>query len=138
MSKILTTDGVPLEESLKKVEQKNKFRAFLLVLPLLLFLVVAYVSYLSICMVLIHMCFSLAMQLFVCARLIVVYCKENSSCCKTDYFSSDQHMHTFFALICSFHICHQSVISSKCKMVKKYFQHVWINIINGRYLFKNV
>ena len=43
MSKILTTDGVPLEESLKKVEQKNKFRAFLLVLPLLLFLVVAYV-----------------------------------------------------------------------------------------------
>ena len=43
MSKILTTDGLPLEESLKKVEQKNKFRAFLLVLPLLLFLVVAYV-----------------------------------------------------------------------------------------------
>ena len=43
MSKILTTDGTPLEESLKKVEQKNKFRAFLLVLPLLLFLVVAYV-----------------------------------------------------------------------------------------------
>ena len=41
-----------------------------------------------------------------CVRLIVVYCKENSSCCKTDYFSSDQHMHTFFALICSFHICH--------------------------------
>ena len=43
MSKILTTDGLPLVESLKKVEQKNKFRAFLLVLPLLLFLVVAYV-----------------------------------------------------------------------------------------------
>ncbi len=43
MSKILTTEGLPLETSLKKVEQKNKFRAFLLVLPLLLFLIVAYV-----------------------------------------------------------------------------------------------
>ena len=43
MSKILTTEGLPLEESLKKVEQKNKFRAFLLVLPLLLFLIIAYV-----------------------------------------------------------------------------------------------
>ena len=43
MSIILTTEGLPLEKSLKKVEQKNKFRAFLLVLPLLLFLIVAYV-----------------------------------------------------------------------------------------------
>ena len=43
MSQILTTDGLPLEESLKKVEQKNKFRAFLLVAPLLLFLIIAYV-----------------------------------------------------------------------------------------------
>ena len=43
MSQILTTDGLPLEESLKKVEQKNKLRAFLLVAPLLLFLIIAYV-----------------------------------------------------------------------------------------------
>ena len=43
MEKILTTDGVPLEISLKKVERRNKIRAFLLVLPLLLFLLVAYI-----------------------------------------------------------------------------------------------
>ena len=43
MEKILTTDGVPLEISLKKVERRNKTRAFLLVLPLLLFLLVAYI-----------------------------------------------------------------------------------------------
>ena len=43
MSKILTTDGVPLEVSLKRVEKRNKTRAFLLVLPLLLFLLVVYI-----------------------------------------------------------------------------------------------
>ena len=43
MAKILTTDGVPLEISLKKVEKRNKTRAFLLVSPLLLFLLVAYI-----------------------------------------------------------------------------------------------
>ena len=43
MEKILTTDGVPLERSLKRVERRNKIRAFLLVLPLLLFLLVAYI-----------------------------------------------------------------------------------------------
>ena len=41
--KILTTDGIPLEESLKKAEKKNKIKAFLLVCPLLLFLVITYV-----------------------------------------------------------------------------------------------
>ena len=35
---ILTTDGVPLKDSLKKAERKNKIRATLLVLPLLLFI----------------------------------------------------------------------------------------------------
>ena len=43
MDKILTTDGIPLEISLKKVERKNKIRAFLLVFPLLIFLLIAYV-----------------------------------------------------------------------------------------------
>ena len=42
--KILTTDGTPLEVSLKKVERKNKIKAFLLVSPLLFFLIIAYVS----------------------------------------------------------------------------------------------
>ena len=42
-SKILTTDGIPLEESLKKAERKNKIKAFLLVCPLLLFLIITYV-----------------------------------------------------------------------------------------------
>ena len=37
-SEILTTDGVPLKDSLKKAERKNKIRAVLLVLPLLLFI----------------------------------------------------------------------------------------------------
>ena len=37
--KILTTDGIPLEESLKKSERKNKIKAFLLVCPLLFFLI---------------------------------------------------------------------------------------------------
>jgi putative spermidine/putrescine transport system permease protein len=40
---ILTTDGIPLEVSLKKSERKNKLKAFLLVAPLLLFLIVTYV-----------------------------------------------------------------------------------------------
>ena len=43
IKQILTTDGVPLEESLKKAEQKNKIRAFLLVCPLLLFLIITYI-----------------------------------------------------------------------------------------------
>ena len=41
--KILTTDGVPLEESLKKAERKNKIKAFLLVSPLLLYLLITYI-----------------------------------------------------------------------------------------------
>ena len=40
---ILTTDGTPLEVSLKKAEKKNKIKAFLLVAPLLLFLFITYV-----------------------------------------------------------------------------------------------
>ena len=40
---ILTTDGIPLEVSLKKAERKNKIKAFLLVSPLLLFLIITYV-----------------------------------------------------------------------------------------------
>ena len=42
-TKILTTDGVSLEESLKKAEKKNKVKAFLLVAPLLLFLLITYI-----------------------------------------------------------------------------------------------
>tara|TARA_B100000965_G_scaffold92528_1_gene75384 strand:+ start:216 stop:1469 length:1254 start_codon:yes stop_codon:yes gene_type:complete len=42
--KILTTDGIPLEVSLKKAEKKNKIKAFLLVSPLLFFLLIAYIS----------------------------------------------------------------------------------------------
>ena len=42
---ILTTDGIPLEVSLKKAERKNKIKAFLLVAPLLLFLIITFVSY---------------------------------------------------------------------------------------------
>ena len=37
-TEILTTDGIPLKDSLKKAERKNKIRAVLLVLPLLLFI----------------------------------------------------------------------------------------------------
>ena len=37
-SEILTTDGVPLKQSLKKAERKNKIRALLLVSPLLIFI----------------------------------------------------------------------------------------------------
>ena len=40
---ILTTDGIPLEVSLKKAERKNKIKAFLLVAPLLLFLLITYI-----------------------------------------------------------------------------------------------
>ena len=40
---ILTTDGIPLEVSLKKAERKNKIKAFLLVAPLLMFLIITYV-----------------------------------------------------------------------------------------------
>ena len=42
-NKILTTAGIPLEESLRKAERKNKIKAFLLVCPLLLFLIITYV-----------------------------------------------------------------------------------------------
>ena len=34
---ILSSDGIPLELSLKKAERKNKIKAFLLVAPLLFF-----------------------------------------------------------------------------------------------------
>jgi putative spermidine/putrescine transport system permease protein len=37
-SPILTTDGIPLKVSLQKSERKNKIRAFLLVAPLLFFI----------------------------------------------------------------------------------------------------
>ena len=40
---ILTTDGIPLEVSLKKAEKKNKIKAFLLVAPLLLYLLITYI-----------------------------------------------------------------------------------------------
>ena len=43
IKQILTTDGIPLEVSLKKAERKNKIKAFLLVAPLLLFLIITYV-----------------------------------------------------------------------------------------------
>ena len=41
--KILTADGIPLEVSLKKAERKNKLKAFILVAPLLLFLIITYI-----------------------------------------------------------------------------------------------
>ena len=40
---ILSSDGVPLEISLKKAERKNKLRAMFLVGPLLLFLLITYI-----------------------------------------------------------------------------------------------
>ena len=43
VDKILTTDGIPLEVSLRRVERKNKIKAFLLVSPLLVFLLITYV-----------------------------------------------------------------------------------------------
>ena len=39
---ILTTDGIPLKVSLKKAERVNKIRAFLLVLPLLAFILITF------------------------------------------------------------------------------------------------
>ena len=39
---ILTTEGIPLKVSLQKSERKNKIRAFLLVLPLLAFILVTF------------------------------------------------------------------------------------------------
>lgn len=44
IKQILTSDGVPLAESLKKAERKNKIKAFLLVAPLLFFLLITYIS----------------------------------------------------------------------------------------------
>jgi len=41
---ILTSDGIPLEKSLKKAEKINKFKALLLVVPLLLFLIITYIA----------------------------------------------------------------------------------------------
>ena len=35
---ILSSDGIPLEQSLKKAERKNKLKAVLLVAPLFLFI----------------------------------------------------------------------------------------------------
>ena len=40
---ILTTDGIPLSISLKKAERRNKIKAFLLVAPLLFFILISYV-----------------------------------------------------------------------------------------------
>lgn len=40
---ILSSDGTPLEQSLKKSERKNKIRALLLVAPLFLFILIVYV-----------------------------------------------------------------------------------------------
>ena len=40
---ILTTDGVPLKVSLRKTERKNKIRAFLLVFPLLIYILITFV-----------------------------------------------------------------------------------------------
>ena len=43
VDQILTTDGIPLKVSLKKTERKNKIRAFLLVFPLLAFIIVTFI-----------------------------------------------------------------------------------------------
>ena len=40
---ILSSDGLPLEVSLKKAERRNKIRAVLLVAPLFLFILIVYV-----------------------------------------------------------------------------------------------
>ena len=40
---ILSSDGIPLEVSLKKAERKNKLKALFLVGPLFLFLIITYV-----------------------------------------------------------------------------------------------
>ena len=42
-TQILTTDGVPLKVSLRKTERKNKIRAFLLVFPLLIYILITFV-----------------------------------------------------------------------------------------------
>ena len=42
-TEILTTDGIPLKASLRKTERKNKIKAFLLVFPLLLFIIITFV-----------------------------------------------------------------------------------------------
>ena len=41
--KILSSDGLPLEVSLKKAERKNKLKAVALVAPLFLFILIIYV-----------------------------------------------------------------------------------------------
>ncbi|MDB2580654.1 ABC transporter permease, partial [Candidatus Pelagibacter bacterium] len=41
--KILSSDGIPLEVSLKKAERKNKLKAVLLVAPLFLFILIVYI-----------------------------------------------------------------------------------------------
>jgi len=43
VEQILTTDGIPLKVSLRKTERRNKIRAFLLVFPLLLFIIVTFI-----------------------------------------------------------------------------------------------
>ena len=40
---ILSSDGIPLEESLKIAERKNKLKAVLLVAPLFLFILIIYI-----------------------------------------------------------------------------------------------
>ena len=40
---ILSSDGIPLEQSLKKAERKNKLKAVLLVAPLFLFILIIYI-----------------------------------------------------------------------------------------------
>ena len=42
-AQILTTDGVPLKVSLRKTERKNKIRAFLIVFPLLIYILITFV-----------------------------------------------------------------------------------------------
>ena len=42
-TQILTTDGIPLKVSLRKTERKNKIRAFLLVFPLLIYILITFV-----------------------------------------------------------------------------------------------
>jgi len=39
---ILSSDGIPLETSLKKAERKNKIKAMMLVAPLFLFILITY------------------------------------------------------------------------------------------------
>ena len=39
---ILTTEGIPLKVSLQKAEKRNKIRAFLLVAPLLVFILITF------------------------------------------------------------------------------------------------